>query len=267
VHIYIGTSGYSFQDWKGNFYPEKINNSNMLSYYAQYFNITEINASFYRIMPAKIYSSMLKKVPENFTFCAKLHQSFTHTKEISRKKIEIYEDSLIPLAESGRLLSVLAQFPWAFKYNEQNINRLLNIADSIKIAPLAVEFRNDSWNNEDVLNIMKQKNLTFCVVDEPVINHLMSSVWTATSNIGYVRFHGRNADDWFGKDENKDRYNYLYSKQELLDIIPNIEKLSNMTEKTLIFFNNCHLGSAVKNAQMLQEMFGQTISLDKNNLF
>jgi uncharacterized protein YecE (DUF72 family) len=109
-----------------------------------------------------------------------------------------------------------------------------------------------------VFRFLGDLNLSFVSVDEPQIGEMMPPVATATGNLGYVRFHGRNARDWWGK--SGDRYNYFYNPEELEEWIEKVEALEKTVWKLYAFFNNCHQGYAVRNALMFREMMEKRLN-------
>jgi uncharacterized protein YecE (DUF72 family) len=253
AQVVVGTSGYSFQDWKGAYYPHDLPDKKMLEYYARDFNSVEINASYYRLMPPRTYESMLKRVPKHFTFAVKVFQGVTHEKSIDSTIESQYEESIQPLAESGRLVAVLLQFPWSFRNTDENRGKLIHWSDRFSKYPLLAEFRNDSWDIPKTTELLQQLNIAYCCVDEPALKGLMPTRLLSTrSDFSYVRLHGRNAEQWWNGGSL--RYDYLYKEEELKQWGENIANLTKRTARVFAFFNNCHLGQAVKNARMLKDI-------------
>ena len=118
--------------------------------------------------------------------------------------------------------------------------------------PLTIEFRNKSWLKKSTLQFLKDHRMGYCVVDEPTLPQLMPFYPATTSKIGYFRFHGRNPR-WF-KVPASVRYDYLYSEKELKEFISPVKMIASKTDKVFIFFNNCHAGSAARNATMFIRM-------------
>ncbi|NLJ60750.1 MAG: DUF72 domain-containing protein, partial [Firmicutes bacterium] len=108
----------------------------------------------------------------------------------------------------------------------------------------------------ETFDLLRSHSLGFCAVDEPRLPGLVPPIAEATSALGYVRFHGRNAKKWWKHDTPGERYDYLYQEAELKEWIPKIRQVADKTEKTYVFFNNCHSGQAAENARMLQTMLG-----------
>jgi uncharacterized protein YecE (DUF72 family) len=250
--ILIGTSGYSFDDWEGVFYPPGWPKGKRLDFYKDHFKVTEINSTYYRIPHPAVFFNMVKKVQDDFEFIIKTHRSFTHDRKELAEKGKEYNDAVRPVLDSGRLKGYIAQFPYSFKYNRTNLEYIVNGLEYFKDAPLFVEFRHVTWDNADVYKALRQAQIGFCSVDEPSLPGLFPPKAEATSEIGYIRFHGRNEINWWGG--GGDRYDYLYSKNELMEWKNKIEDLKSRTNKIYLFFNNCHLGQAVRNARMFLEL-------------
>ena len=114
MNVRVGTSGYSFQDWRGNFYPEGIDKGKMLDHYVQHFNTVEINTTYYRIPHPRVFENMVSKAPEGFDFMVKVPQSFTHRRTDLEQDRDCIHQAIAPLVESGKLDGLLAQFPYSF---------------------------------------------------------------------------------------------------------------------------------------------------------
>jgi uncharacterized protein YecE (DUF72 family) len=252
--ILVGTSGYSFADWVGPFYPESWPKGQMLDYYKNHFHTVEINSTYYRIPHPTVFYNIAKKVPDDFEFMVKTHQSFTHVRKDLEENLQAFEQALKPLVDSNKLKGYLAQFPWFFKYSPQNLQYLLDSKKYFGNIQLYAEFRHASWDRPEVYSSLQENGIGFCSVDEPRLEGLFPPRAEATTDTGYIRFHGRNTIDWWQPRPNSDRYNYSYKKEELADWIKKIEKLREKTDKIYLFFNNCHLGQAVHNAKMMMEM-------------
>lgn len=269
-NIKIGTSGFSFPDWRGIVYPETLKKEDALKYYANDsgFNSVEINSTYYTLVSEKSFAGMEKKTPPDFEFVVKAYKGTTHDPfddRLGEKKPDIKkaeEDtrkfiySLNPLREKNKLGSVLLQFPPFFCPGETSERYLSMCKEWFGDIPLAVEFRNCAWSQEEHYKWLEENKMISCTVDEPPLERLMPFVNRVTSDIAYFRFHGRNKN-WFNAPVSE-RYDYLYSDSELESFIPEIKKAVEKTKKTYLFFNNCHRGSALTNAQRLKEMLGSS---------
>jgi uncharacterized protein YecE (DUF72 family) len=260
--IHIGTSGYSYADWKGPYYPENIKDNEMLPFYAQDFRATEINYTYYRMPAARTLAAMSSKVPDDFVFTIKASKELTHEREAedgggTPENFRLFKQALQPLIDDGKLGAVLAQFPNSFKPTPENSDYLAIFRERMGDLPVAVEFRNAAWVTDETMELLRQNNLGYCCVDEPRLKGLVPPIAVATAPIAYVRFHGRNAKKWWKHDEAFERYEYQYKPEELEEWVPKIEKLANTTQDTFIFTNNHYRGAAVQTAQQLRDMLSQ----------
>ena len=260
--IKVGTSGFSFPDWKGTVYPDGVREGEMLSFYEKElgFNALEVNFTYYTLPSQKSFAAMSKKTSKGFEFVVKAFKGMTH--EIKDKEtgkmidnhetFEKFKYSLVPLIDEGKLACVLAQFPWGFFPNRESVTYLEKFKEEMSDTPLVYEFRNRTWMKDQTLPFLERNGIGFCIVDEPNLPKLMPYLPRATSEIGYFRFHGRNPN-WFNVPM-KVRYDYLYTEGEMKEFIPDIQDISKKTTKTFVFFNNCYSGSAAKNAVQMAKL-------------
>ncbi len=252
--IRIGTSGYSFENWKGHFYPEDIKKNEMLDFYVKHFDTVEINYTYYRIPEAHTFERMVERTPDNFEFAVKTHRTMTHERQNNEASFAAFKEGIQPLIDANKLNGVLAQFPWAFKNTQANRLYLTKFKEQMTDYPLVVEFRHDSWILDAVFDWFSKLDISYCCVDEPRLKGLVPPVAVATNDLGYVRFHGRNEETWWGGDASE-RYDYSYTQQELFEWLPKIKEVEKSTQKTVVFFNNCHNGQAANNAQLMLDLF------------
>jgi uncharacterized protein YecE (DUF72 family) len=260
--IKIGTSGFSFDDWVGPVYPPRLNKSDWLGYYerALGFKALEINFTYYTLPSLRSMDALSRKTSQGFEFAVKAFRGMTH--EIrdkrgggwvdNRETFEKFRYSLNPLVRDGKLACVLAQFPYSFLPGQESLAYLKEFKNRLKDIPVVVEFRNRAWTREQTFSFLQENLLGYCVVDEPKLGKLMPFHPRATSEVGYFRFHGRNPR-WFNVPTSV-RYDYLYSEEELRELIPPIKTVASGTEKALVFFNNCHAGQAARNGIMLTQL-------------
>lgn len=252
--IRIGTSGYSFQDWQGNFYPDKIEKGKMLDHYVNYFSTVEINSTYYRIPHPAVMYNIAKKAPKGFDFIVKVPQSFTHRRTDLEKDIPLFHEAIRPLRESNQLSGLLAQFPYSFKFSSDSLDYISICKEIVHPIPLFVEFRHNSWVNRTMYDRLKSEDIGYVAVDEPDLPGLLKPDAFATTDTAYIRLHGRNEEKWW--DGGDLRYDYDYSTTELEDWRDKTIKLKAKVKKVYIFFNNCHHGQAAKNALEFKSMLG-----------
>ncbi len=258
--ILVGTSGFSYADWRGAFYPDGLPERDMLAYYAERFPVVELNFSYYRMPNVRTLGAMVTRTPDNFEFAIKAHQSMTHEESLGpderRVAFDEFRAALRPLEGAGRLGAVLFQFPWKYRPRPENLAYLGEIRERYADLPLVVEFRNIEWDRPETYAELRRLNLGYCCVDEPALRGLMPRQSLATSSLGYVRFHGRNAAKWYKHKEAWERYDYLYTEEELQAWVPRVREMEDKTEKTYVLYNNCHAGQAARNAQMMLDLLG-----------
>ena len=190
--VLIGTSGYSFPDWVGPFYPPGTTRAGMLDYYVQQFPAVEVNATYYRIPPPPTLAAMERKTPAGFEFVVKANAAMTHEGSADPALYDSFRRAIEPVARAGKLSGLLAQFPWAFRRGAKEEEHLRAMKRLLPDAPLFVEFRHKSWIAEDVFPFLEREGLGYVSVDEPDLPGLVPPVARATTEAAYVRFHGRN---------------------------------------------------------------------------
>jgi len=269
--ILVGTSGFSYKDWRGCFYPENTAPRDMLSFYARHFPVVELNFSYYRMPTARTLAPMDAKTPDRFEFLIKAHKSMTHEIDDDTggraKTFSEFRAALEPLEKAGKLGCVLFQFPWKFRPHPGAVSYLGEIRDRYPDLPLVVEFRNSEWACPETYETLTNLGVGYCCVDEPRLKGLMPPENVATSPLGYVRFHGRNAAKWWRHKEAWERYDYLYTEEELSEWVPRIREMDEGVEKTYVLYNNCHAGQAARNAQMMLDILGLRVGGEPVGLF
>ncbi len=263
--ILVGTSGFSFPDWKGTVYPSNLKEKDMLFYYAYRlgFDTVEINSTYYSIPSVKSVESMERKTPPHFEFTVKAPKFITHdpfdprienkpSLEEIDKALQRFKEAIKPLSFSNKLGAVLLQFPVFFQNTKKSKDYILFCLESLSFSAVVVEFRHISWVKKETFDFLREMGLGFCSVDEPPLPRLMPNVFEVTSKIAYMRLHGRNMN-WFNAPLSE-RYDYLYSDEELFSFLDGVKKMSENSEKFYIFFNNCHMGKALKNAVRFKEI-------------
>ncbi len=234
----VGTSGWTYDHWKGNFYPADLAKNRWFEHYATIFSTVEVNATFYRTFQDTTYQKWYDKAPADFSYVLKAPKPVTHYKHLIDA-----EDEIQAFWRSANLLGdkfglILLQVAPDTPYDLERLEKALRaFSDPGRVA---VEFRNDQWYNEEVRGLLTRLGAVFCDADSPR-SHLRGWV---TSQTAYIRLHGRR--HW---------YSYNYSDAELADIA---ERARNMAGEgascVYIFFNNDFEGYAPVNAQVLKKM-------------
>ena len=280
ANFVIGTSGYSFADWVGTYYPAGTRTGEMFDYYVKHFRAVELNFTFYAMPFPRTLESLARRSPEGFEFWLKANQEITHNGNLS--VCEEFIANLSPLSQAGKLAGVLLQFPQSFHRTESSRRFLADAIDRMRggtiarrpslaaasgggdqgSSPpemegvrLAVEFRHRSWEDPAALAGLRERNVALVVPDEPPIEGLYHVPPTATSDVAYLRFHSRDASKWHRG--MADRYDYYYSDEELRQVLGEWSKLPQPVDKVYTFFNNCHKGQAAMNAEAFRKILGQ----------
>lgn len=263
--IWIGTSGYSFPDWTGTFYPRGLPAREFLAHYATRFACVEVNLTHYRIPEPVVLARMVAQTPIGFRFIVKLHGSFTHARRLEPTACAAFLEALRPMRETGRLHGLLAQFPWAFRRDDAAKTHLERLRAAFPDDPLWVEFRHDSWMHPRLPAWLAERDMGYCAVDEPALPGLLPPVTYVTNGVGYVRFHGRNAAHWWGpraqdggsatrRSREQLRYDHEYVADELEAWVARVRAMAAEARQTYLFFNNCHAGQAARSAALMAEL-------------
>lgn len=251
--LLIGTAGYSYKDWIGPFYPEGTKSQDMLLFYSKHFDFTELNSTFYHMPGITLFKALGLKTPDEFKFAVKLYKGFTHERELSEKEAGFFMEALRPITDNGKFLCLLVQFPYSFHLTKENTDYIKRLREWFSDIPLNIEFRNIEWVRGGVFKLLESENIGFVCVDEPAISGLLGKTAAVTSNIAYIRFHGRNSRDWY-RGEGSRRYDYRYSMEELSEWVPKIIEIQGKSGYTVVSFNNHPLGKAVENARLMRQM-------------
>lgn len=254
----IGTAGWSYDDWEGVFYPAKRSSRfRALTYYRRYFNMVEVDATFYRVMPARLAENWCRDVADHrdFLFSLKLWQGLTHERPESLPRNEVNEIRAMcrALADRGRLGALLLQFPWSFQFSEENLSYLARLLDAFRDYPCAVEVRHSNWQREEYRNFLRERSVAFCNIDQPAMRDCLPPTAISTAPFSYLRLHGRNRANWFRENTQPgERYDYLYSAKEIEDLARLARALAEQTSRVMVTGNNHFRGQAAANALMLR---------------
>jgi len=251
--LYIGTSGYDYPEWKSLFYPEKTARAKFLEYYATQFNSLELNGTYYRMPTSTQMQNMITRTGGKVKFSVKAVQDLTHTANKSnfRQIASEFKTGIEPLLKDNLLLCALFQFPQSFHYEPEERKYLDLLLNELKDIPVVVEMRNTQWQTDQVYSALRQRNTGWCITDNPSLSNLPKLEYITTSEIAYIRFHGRNAAMWY-KGDNVTRYDYLYDDSELETFVNPIRELLKHTKIVLLFFNNHAKSQATINAKKIE---------------
>jgi uncharacterized protein YecE (DUF72 family) len=247
-----GPSGWSYPHWNGIVYPRlKPRGFHALEDLSTYFDAVEINTSLW-----------VKKVAANpkFLFTVKLGRRFTHERSLGSAEIARFKEGLWPFQRARKLGCVLMQFPWSFRYTEENRAFVIALRRAFHEFPLVAEMRHCSWLHEEALGTLIDYRIGFANIDQAPYTKGMPPASMLTSRIGYVRLHGRNPQHWereFGRPARATAaHDYLYSPQELQEWKQRVEHIQQHAATTFVFANNDAGGKSVVNALQLAQMLG-----------
>lgn len=236
-NLYIGCSGFYNNDWKGTLYPEDAKSKDFLTLYSQQFNAVEINSTFYRKPTAKTLQKWFDDTSEDFKFFIKIPKTISHEKRLENCKEEINEFCThIQSNLKEKLAGFLYQFPPSFKNTQENLNLILENLNSQFLN--VIEFRHESWWNEEIFKTLQDNKIVFSGVSFP--GNLPEAVIINSNDVFYYRLHGKPV-----------LYKSEYSDDFLTDLA---EKIKNSGLKSFIFFNNTWGISAIKNGLFLQKI-------------
>jgi len=292
--ILIGTCSWTDATLieSGRFYPDWARSAEArLRYYASQFGLVEVDSSYYALPSEKTSRLWVERTGENFIFDIKAFRLFTqHPTPLAalpgdirqvlpldvKEKTNIYhrdmppelvselwsrfEHALLPLDSAGKLGVVLFQFPPWFYPGEPQGDYILSCRERLPQYRIAIEFRHNSWLNEKnrewTLSFLRHNDLPFVCVDEPQgFTSSVPPMAEATADLSLVRFHGRNREMWEKKGVSvTERFNYLYSQEELKEWVPRIKELASRTRQLHVLFNNCYQDKAVLNARQVRLM-------------
>lgn len=293
--IHIGTCSWTDPTLIGSreFYPEpKMSAEERLRFYASKFNTVEVDSTFYALPAQRMVELQVARTPADFTLHYKAYGLLTKhpidparlpkviksllgsqilghrrlayqevPEEARSLAFQMFRSALQPAHEAGKLGIVLFQFPPFFTFKAHNLDYILEVRDQMSPYRLAIEFRHGSWVNEEnrdeTMAFLGSNGLIYVSVDEPQFEtgSTVPPIAEATSDISYVRFHGRNRENWYKKGISAaERFAYSYSDDELTDWIPDLRRLEEETSDAYTMFNNCYQHFAVNNAARLREL-------------
>jgi len=254
VSYLVGIGGWEHEAFDHCFYPGDCTGSlEKLSYYARFFDTVEVRPTFWDdTLTSKDASRWLDAVKESrhFLFNVKLHQSFTHKKELRPQSARHVRGILQELAKQDRLGALLVQFPYSFTNTSAHRFHLVKLGEVFSGFPIHVEFRHESWNQPTLPTFLAESGVVSVSVDLPRVKQFISFSSTVIGETAYLRFHGRNEKGWLlnGIDT---RYDYLYNDREIRELNRRVDALALKCKRMILIFNNTTGGKAIANAFQL----------------
>jgi uncharacterized protein YecE (DUF72 family) len=290
----IGTSGWNYPSgrgtWNGIFYPPsrgRAKGFDELAFYADHFNTVEVNSTFYGQPRAEVCRTWADRTPPRFEFSVKLYQKFTHPKmfkdvftkgvpsgdaggralldELARPNqsdLDAFRTGIDPLASSGKLGALLAQFPPSFKDTLASRDYLAWLLESFRDYRVAVELRHSSWSDAvgDTMSLLNPFGSAWVQIDEPKFRFsIKQNFLPNVDGLYYMRLHGRNAKQWWTHEKAEDRYNYLYTASEMSEFAETVDAARRLVAKLYLYTNNHFSAKSVANAAMIKKQLGEPI--------
>ena len=286
----IGTSGWNYPSgkgtWNGIFYPlpeDRERGFDELRFYSERFNAVEVNSTFYGQPRATATLGWVKRTPADFEFAVKLYQKFTHPNmairqaqanperrrgvsidpgPVTQADVDEFQGGIDPLAASGKLGPLLIQFPASFQRSQEAIDYVGWLLKAFAGYALAVELRHRSWSDAShTAELLDDHRAAWVQIDEPKFpSSIRQDLKGPLAELYYLRLHGRNAKEWWDHAESEDRYNYLYSAEELQPIANKVRDVRAMVKKAYLFLNNHFSAQSVANAVTLKRMLDEPIT-------
>lgn len=260
--ILVGTSGFSYEDWRGRWYPPDLPRAGMLDAYASVFDALEINATYYHTPPPRAAESMVRRAAGRLRFAIKAPGRLTHERLLGPSVVTPFRRFLDPFAGAGVLGPVLFQFPNAMRWDAGARRFLDTVAREFRGCQAVLEFRHASWDSGEARAFASGLGCVIAGVDQPRLDGLAASVQPGGGQYGapiaYYRFHGRNGGAWYarGDDDPAARYRYSYSAGELAALAGIVRERSARAATAYAFFNNHPDGEAPRNAEAFAALLG-----------
>jgi len=294
MRVDVGTSGWSYPSgkgtWNGLFYPATRSKRHgtadfdELRFYAEHFDTVEVNTTFYGQPRAEVTAGWVARTPARFTFSLKLYQKLTHPKmfreaalkaapgsegrlldvlaAVTRSDIDELRAGIEPIVRAGKLGALLAQFPPSFKSTSASRDYLAQLLRLFSDYPVAVELRHRSWSDAfgDTLQLLNGFQAAWAQIDEPKFRFsIRQNQLPNVTGFYYMRLHGRNVAQWWHHEHRDDRYNYLYSGDELKEFSETAAAAKELVKKVYLYTNNHFAAKSVVNAVMLKAQLGEPI--------
>jgi uncharacterized protein YecE (DUF72 family) len=293
-NLRIGTSGWNYPSgkgtWNGIFYPKarrRPKGFDELAFYAEHFDTVEVNSTFYGQPRAEVTRAWAERTPPDFEFSVKLYQKFTHPGMFKARvarglpadargdavaidslarptdaDLDEFRRGIDPLASSGRLGALLAQFPPSFKDVPASRGYLADLLGRFAGYPVAVELRHKSWSDAigSTLQLLNTFGAAWVQIDEPKFRFsIRQNYLPNVRGFYYMRLHGRNSEKWWRHDKAEDRYDYLYSADELQEFSEAADASRRLVKKLYLYANNHFSAKSVANAAMIKHQLGEPL--------
>jgi uncharacterized protein YecE (DUF72 family) len=293
-NLRIGTSGWNYPSgkgtWNGVFYPPsrgRPKGFDELAFYAEHFDTVEVNSTFYGQPRPEVCRGWAERTPPGFEFSVKLYQKFTHPRMFEERvasalpedvrgqssllqmlaqpndaDLDEFRRGIEPLASAGKLGALLAQFPPSFKDAPASRDYLEGLLRALTDYPVAVELRHSSWSDRiaETLTLLNTFGAAWVQIDEPKFRFsIRQNYLPNVEGFYYMRLHGRNVEKWWRHEKSEDRYDYLYSADELKEFSETAGAAKRLVKKLYLYTNNHFSAKSVANATMIKQQLGEPI--------
>jgi len=293
--ILVGTASWSDPGFVERWYPKKMPAGERLHWYAQHFDLVEVNSTFYSVPEPRMVERWCAATPDSFTFDIKLHQLFSFhstqakllppalqqraeidargrvksTPDLQEALLKLFLRATSIFRDSGKLGAFLLQLSPAFSPRKHDLSELDQLIEMLSNYELAIEFRNRNWAVGDQLqatmDFLQKHHAIFVNVDAPASDHFMvmpSEVDEVTnSSVAYLRLHGRNAKAYLTGKTVAARFDYDYSDNEIAEVAQRSRKLAREAREMHVIFNNNNLDYAPRAALRLRKALGQIVQV------
>ena len=293
--ILVGTASWSDPGFVERWYPKKLPAGEWLPWYAQHFELVEVNSTFYSVPEPRMVERWCAATPNDFTFDIKLHQLFSFhstpakllppdlqrraeteakgnvkaTPEIQEALLKAFLRTVAICRSAGKLGVLLLQLSPAFSRRKHQLSELAPLIEMLSGHELAIEFRNRNWvigdQLESTIDFVRTNRAIFVNVDAPVSDHftvMRSDVDEVTnSNVAYLRLHGRNAKAYITGKTVAARFDYDYDDKEIREVAERSKKLASEAREVHAIFNNNNLDYAPRAALRLRKALGQIVNV------
>jgi len=236
---YIGTSGWKYRHWEGNFYPDDLKKKDQFKYFTEHFDTVELNNSFYRQPSIDNFKQWQLQSPKNFTYAVKANRYFTHLKKLKVEQAEILDFLEASEGLENKLGPILFQLPPKWKLNTERLERFLEMLP--KKHRYTFEFRNPSWYHDDVFTLLAKYNCAFCIYE--LVGH--QSPILSTADFVYIRLHGPEG-----------KYQGSYNNNSLTKWNNMLISWIKEGKDVYLYFDNDQAGYAAFNALEIKKMIG-----------
>ncbi|MBI4684072.1 MAG: DUF72 domain-containing protein [Nitrospirae bacterium] len=236
--VKIGCSGFVYDEWKGNFYPDELSKKLWLEFYCKKFSTVELNLTFYRVPEKETFSKWYSETPGDFTFSLKGSRFITHVKKLKApmEPLDVFFSRTSALRE--KLGVILWQFPPDFKADIGKLKDFIEALSKYK-ARNTFEFRDKTWINKKIISLLEKNNMALCMADWP---DFLADL-PVTADFVYIRRHGADG-----------KYNSCYNTEHLRCDTKAIKKFIKERKDVYMYFNNDAFGHAPKNARELRNI-------------